>query len=254
MNYDLDNNEKANEIKATLLQYNVPYSSLGNGTNRMGILIDGYAIKIALDEDGAIDNKREMLYSKTLYPNVIKVYECCYSGYIASFEYVELFTMDDFYNNRVKMREILKDITGRGFLVGDVGVTSKNYANWGTRPDGSICILDFAYCYDVKYGIFSCSEDGALLNYDKDSVKLICPRCGRDYEFMDIRRRITKKDQEKEIGDIRRLSYVIHKDGEFVTEVPEFMPLSKRKKQKKKLIAKAIKKKVTQDWDNPDQS
>ena len=60
--HDLDNNEKAMLNKELLTEYNIPWSSLGNGTNRMAVIIDGYAVKIALDSDGMIDNRREMLY------------------------------------------------------------------------------------------------------------------------------------------------------------------------------------------------
>ena len=52
MMYDIDNNAKGFEIKRLLTQYGVPYTSLGSGTNRFGILIDGYAVKFALDSDG----------------------------------------------------------------------------------------------------------------------------------------------------------------------------------------------------------
>ena len=65
---DVDNNTKGFELKNLLRKYNVPFTSLGSGTNRFGILIDGYAVKFALDSDGMIDNRREMLYSKDLYP------------------------------------------------------------------------------------------------------------------------------------------------------------------------------------------
>lgn len=52
MMYDIDNNAKGFELKRLLTEYNVPYTSLGSGTNRFGILIDGYAVKFALDADG----------------------------------------------------------------------------------------------------------------------------------------------------------------------------------------------------------
>lgn len=52
MMYDIDNNTKGFELKRLLTEYKVPYTSLGSGTNRFGILIDGYAFKFALDADG----------------------------------------------------------------------------------------------------------------------------------------------------------------------------------------------------------
>lgn len=224
---EFSNNDKGTLIKEILRERNIPFSPLGSGTNRMGILIDGYAVKIALDKDGMIDNKREFLYTKTLQPYVVKVYESTSDGLIAVTEYVDIFTLSEFKKFAPKMREILKDISKR-FLIGDVGVTTKNYVNWGTRADGTICILDFAYIYDIKYKIFTCSHDGELLVYDKNYVQLICPECGRKYDFGQIRRRITRKQQESEIGDIMEIGYNLHHDNEVTDIIPKFEPIKKK--------------------------
>ena len=58
---DVDNNEKSIMIKDLLTKYGVPWSGLGNGTNRFGVQVDGYALKIALDKDG-IDEILSPLY------------------------------------------------------------------------------------------------------------------------------------------------------------------------------------------------
>ena len=105
------------------------FTSLGSGTNRFGILIDGYAVKFALDSDGMIDNRREFLYSQDLYPYVVKVYEAFPNGLVAVTEYVEIFNIEAFYKYENKMKEILSDIANN-YLVGDVGVTGKNYVNF----------------------------------------------------------------------------------------------------------------------------
>ena len=49
---DADNNEKGTLIKELLRKNDIPFTGLGSGTNRMAVLIDGYAVKIALDKDG----------------------------------------------------------------------------------------------------------------------------------------------------------------------------------------------------------
>ena len=234
--HDLDNNEKAMLNKELLTEYNIPWSSLGNGTNRMAVIIDGYAVKIALDSDGMIDNRREMLYSKNLYPYVVKVYETLPNGLVSFFEYVSVFDSDDRFQNQDEMREIL-DMIAENFLLGDVGIIGENYKNWGTRPDGSICILDFAYIYSVNYNIFTCDECGpqSILHYDRNYDKLECSHCGRKYSFSQIRKRITKAKQEEEIGDIRRLGYNITKDEEEVEYEPTFEPKEHNKKAKKEL-------------------
>lgn len=255
---DVDNNDKGDIIKELLTRFSVPYTSLGSGTNRMAVLIDGYAIKIALDKDGMIDNRREMLYTRDLQPYVVKVYECTPNGLIAVTEYITIFTIDDFHEHQDDMRKILGIISTQ-FLIGDVGVTGKNYVNWGTRDDGTIAILDFAYIYSVEYKLFTCSCDNdSLLRYDNDFVILKCPKCGRKYTFGEIRKKVTKAKQEMEIGDIRRLGYNLTQANQLIEANPLFEPRIKEKKKKKVLtptqeaIQRYLKQgsSCEQDWDD----
>ena len=253
-----DNNVKGALICEYLRNQGIPFRKLGSGTNRIGIYIDGYAVKIALDQDGQIDNRREMVYSKRLQPYVVKTYECVPSGLILVCEYVTFFSLDDYTKFKPKMAEILGEIA-KNYFIGDCGITSKNYVNWGTRSDGTICILDFAYIYDAKFSLFMCNcEDGAFLKYDSNFVNFICPLCERKYTFGQLRRRITKEQQEEEIGDIRRLSYNMTKPIQVFEKVKEFepQPESSKKKHKKlddaKLLIKKIKEreKAAEDIDD----
>lgn len=256
---DLDNIEKGYLIIDYLKSVGLNFSPLGSGTNRMAILLDGYAIKIALDKDGMIDNRREMLYTKDLQPYVIKVYECTPSGLIAVTEYVSAFTdkADLLSRYVIKAREILNNIS-QYYLVGDVGITEKNYGNWGIRKtDGSLCILDYAYIYSVRYTVFSCTNEdcenpNSLLQYDNNFVNLICPSCGTKYSFAQLRQRITRKQQEEEIGDIRRLGYNITKDNEEVEIIPEFehRDIIKPKEESEEKREKKEIKKLIEDYHN----
>lgn len=242
--YDVDNNTKTKDIINLLNEYNVPFSPLGNGTNRYGILIDGYAVKIALDRMGKIDNKREFKYTKKLYPSVVKVYECLETGLIAVTEYITIFSLDDFYDRQSEMRDILEEIS-RSYLIGDIGISTNNYVNWGTRNDGSIAILDFAYIYALSYKGFQCTcEDEGMLEFDKDYVYLICPFCKKKWEFKDIRRRITKQDEINEIGDIMELGYILKSEEEVHEVDPTKSPVKQKKKKKEK-----IEKPKKQKWD-----
>lgn len=236
MMHDVDNNTKSKIIKGLLTEAGIPFTSLGTGTNRMAVQIDGYAVKFALDKDGMIDNRREMLYTKDLQPYVIKVYECMPNGLIAVTEYVTPFTLDDFAIYENKMRNILEDISVN-FLIGDVGITRKNYGNWGIRNDGSgICILDFAYVYQVAFKIFTCNCDNtSLLKYDDNYNRLVCPNCGRIYTFGEIRKKVTKQKQEEEIGNIRRLGYNLTSEEELVKPIDEFEPKIKLHQKEKKI-------------------
>ena len=183
---------------------------------------------------GKIDNKREIKYSKRLYPSVVKVYECATTGLVAAFEYVTIFTLDDFYSYQEDMRPILREIS-ENFLVGDIGISTDNYVNWGIRSDGTICILDFAYIYSLSYKGFKCTcEDEGTLQFDNDFVFLKCPMCGKKWSFSDIRKRISKADEINEIGDITKIGYVLHKAEEKLEEIPEFSPHDFKKPKKKK--------------------
>lgn len=219
------NHDKNILIKECLRNHNIPFDALGPGTNRMAVLIDGYAVKIALDNDGMIDNKREFKYTKKLQPYVVKCYECTTDGLVMCCEFVELFNFDDYGRNQKKMKEILEDIS-QNYLIGDVGITSKNYVNWGTRIDGSVCILDFAYIYETSYTTFECvnCNSYSMLQYDNNFDKLVCPNCNRKYEFGEIRRRISREAQDKEIGDIRTISYNLTKSIQEVELKDELEP------------------------------
>jgi hypothetical protein len=242
----VDNNARGQYIKQVLRDFNIPFTSLGSGTNRMAVLIDGYAVKIALDKDGMTDSKREILYTKALQPYVVKVYECVPSGLISVCEFVEIFTLQDFRENQDDMRSILADIS-KNFLIGDCGVTSKNYVNWGRRNNGEICILDFAYIYSVNYTLFRCTCSlESILQYDKNYVDLICPVCNQKFTFGEMRRRITKAQQEKEIGDIKGLGYNLTSPEEKVELREEFENVKKEKKCKKANSAKLLLKNAKQ--------
>lgn len=219
-----DNNGKIVILKQYLTDMGLKYEGLGGGTNRYGLNVDGYAIKIALDKDGMIDNMREMLYSNVLQPYVVKVFELSGKGLMCVTEYVEKFVLKDITEKREEMEEILSLICD-SFLVGDVGISPKNYINWGTKIDGQICILDFAYIYNVKYGVFTCTcNEAALLRYDKDFNNLICPICGKKYTFGQIRKRVTRKQQQDEIGDIHNLGYNLTSEEEEVMFNPDYEP------------------------------
>lgn len=256
---DISNNGKVDEIYNILRRENIPFNQLGAGTNRCAVQIDGYAVKIALDRDGQIDNKREFLYTKALQPYVIRVYECSLDGMIMVCEYVQIFTERDFFENQTEMREILKIISEQ-YMIGDMGISGKNYINWGYKLDHSICILDFAYIYTIKYTQFTCTCGNGqnILMYDRDYNDLICPVCNKKWAFKTLRKRITKKDQENEIGDIRKIGYVVNKPVNEVIANPAFDPVivePKNEEEEERKRNKEIRKKLkemekTYDYDD----
>lgn len=254
--FSISNNQKVDLIRGKMNEWGIDFAPLGSGTNRYAFMKDGYVIKVALDKDGKIDNKREFMYSLPLQPYVVKCYETLPDGLMAVFEYVEIFTIDDYWKSQDKMREILNEIA-RNFLIGDVGVNSANYVNWGFRDDSSLVILDYAYIYSVAFKKFTCNcSPSSVLHYDKDFNNLICPVCGKKYDFKTIRKKISRADQDAEIGDITEKGYLLSSPEEECKFNPRFVygafaaifeKLIKIKKKQNERITRKTKKHKNED-------
>lgn len=211
---DIINGEKQEELFKLLREFEIKgVVPLGSGTNRYAFKLNGFVVKVATDHDGIIDDLKEFKMAKVLYPDVAKTYEVSSDGTLLVAEYIQPFSSyAEMYQYADKIRAILKKWNDMGFLVGDVGVTPKNYANWGLRvgSDEPVC-LDFAYVFDISSELFICHhcKTNSMLVPDKDYVKLLCPAkgCGAVYEFSDIRRRIGNDLHMQEIGDLREESY-----------------------------------------------
>ena len=89
----------------------------------------------------------------------------------------------------------------------------------------------YGHIYNVKFNISKCAC-GAFLQYDDKFVNFECPSCGKKYTFGEVRRKISRKDQENEIGDIRRLGYVLTSAEETKEINPEFTHDNSKKKKK----------------------
>ncbi|MFN4245854.1 MAG: hypothetical protein ACK4F9_06910 [Brevinematia bacterium] len=203
-----DNNIKADVMIETLQRHGVDFVELGPGTNRLAILIDNYVFKIALDKWGMRDNLNEFTVSKELQPYVVKTYET--NELISVCEYVTLISKEEFEEQKEVIRDILS-IIGESYLLGDVGTVGQNFCNWGYRDNGELVILDFAYIFRIQGDELLCSKDKSILNYDENFHNLICPKCGKKYTFMDIRRRITMEQEKRENEIAKQLAYKLTK-------------------------------------------
>ena len=74
-----------------------------------------------------------------------------------------------------------------------------------------------------------------------NTTYLTVPNCGRKYTFGEIRRKITRVQQNAEIGNIKRVGYNISNPEELVDIIPEFEPKLIHEKQKKKKDKESIK-------------
>lgn len=196
----------ASKRKAYALQilqsFKIPHIEIGTGTNRLIVKYDGFAMKIALDQEGIADNKQEWVMSERLAPDVAKAYECSKGGHFLLAHYCPAFTsmseMHVYYNT------ILRILTkwSENYLLGDVGINKNNFANWGLMGGRPVCI-DYAYIFPAELNLFKCvcgCENLNIASREFSSYK--CPNCGHEYNDREIRGRITT-DTRMDLFDSR---------------------------------------------------
>lgn len=224
---DIINKEKQEELIKILQSNNIAgVVPLGPGTNRYAFKLDGFVIKVATDHDGKIDNMKEFKMAKRLYPYVTKTYEVSENGTILVAEYIQPFeSYAEMCRYADKIRAILTKLSAV-YLIGDVGITNKNYSNWGLRvgTEEPVC-LDFAYIYEVSSELFICRHcnTNSILLPNKDFTELYCsnPACGKRYLFEDIRARIGNDVHAHEIGDLSEEGYALQSSFVKTTLDPE---------------------------------
>ena len=237
---DIFNKEKQEELINLLRKYDIAnFVQLGSGTNRYALKIDGFVIKFATDHDGIIDNLKEFKMAKRLYPYVIKVFEVAKNGTMLVCEYVQPF--DSYYEMMGKqdtIREILQHMS-TAYLIGDVGISEKNFSNWGTRIGTEVPVcLDFAYVYTVSSSLFICNfcQTNSMLVPDQNFYELYCSnktKCGRKVKFEDIRSRIGNDVHNHEIGDLSEEGYLLAESNVLtLLDIERSNYLSKEKEEK----------------------
>lgn len=177
----------------------ISFNFLGDGTNRMALLIDGYVYKLALDDQGYIDNLTEFKMSREAQPYVTKTYET--NGLFCVAEYVTLISYDEFIKQKMRILEIL-EILSSEYLLGDMGWTKKNYCNWGYRKNTKdLVILDYGHMMKVDTNKFICSECGGFLSYNSTFTEIECISCHKKMDFMAMKSKISKKEEMEMIDN-----------------------------------------------------
>lgn len=175
-----------------LHKYNIDFVEVGTGTNRFIIKYEGYAVKIALDNDGVADNKQEYAISEGLGMGAAYSYDLSRGGHLLVAEYCPACTSyQEMFDHHGEIESILEDWNNKGYLLGDVGITRKNYANWGFRGNHAVCI-DYAYVIPASLYTFRCicgESDIAITDNTFTAYK--CLSCGRVIEDSALRKRIS---------------------------------------------------------------
>ena len=184
---------RRDKVIELLTEYNMPFQNVGTGTNRHIIKYDGYVIKIALDREGVADNKQEWVMSEVLKPHVATAYEISKGGHLLVASYAPAFTSQhEMFSYRSTITKILSEWSSR-FLLGDVGLTKTNYANWGLDSQGHPVCIDYAYIFPVSMDIFKCVRCGCKsMSLDSSFSRYKCNQCGNEYEDRDLRSKISQ--------------------------------------------------------------
>lgn len=171
----------------------ISFTFLGDGTNRMAFLVDGYVFKLALDDQGYIDNLTEFKMSREAQPYVTKTYET--NGLFCVAEYVTLISYDEFVKQKSRILDIL-DLLSTEYLLGDMGWTKKNYCNWGYRKNSKdLVILDYGHMLKIDPDKMICQDCGGFLHYNSTFTEIQCISCSKKIDFINMKSRISKREE-----------------------------------------------------------
>lgn len=189
---------RKNRIIEILNEYKIPFLEVGTGTNRFIIKYDGYAVKIALDREGIADNSQEWAISEALQPDVAEAYEISKGGHLLVASYAPAFTSHaEMFSYASTIKKILVK-WGQRYLLGDVGLTRTNYANWGLSSDGRPVCIDYAYIFPAGLDMFKCvCGNKNMVFYDGTYSAYKCSQCGRKYEDRELRAKISQEERER---------------------------------------------------------
>lgn len=172
----------------------ISYLKIGTGTNRIIIRYKGYAIKTALDFEGVADNKQEWAMAEELYPHVSYSHDISSGGNFLVEDYAPAFTsFVEMAQYRTTIMKILSNWSKK-YLLGDVGFSKINYANWGLLNGRPVCI-DYAYIFPASMDLFRCICGSKSISPSSDFTSYKCDRCGKTYQDRDIRAKISQQER-----------------------------------------------------------
>jgi hypothetical protein len=182
-----DCNEKADMISAVMQP--LGFVEIGCGTNRIAFRKHNYVFKVALDERGWIDNISEYKRSIEFPQYFMKVYET--NREILVCEYCELVSEEYFMSHKDQVRQILS-ILSNYYIMDDVGLTTKNFCNWGIRTntngDEVLVLIDNAYFYPLRNKEMVMCSCGSMIKPSTDFTYYRCSNsaCGLRYDVAEI--------------------------------------------------------------------
>lgn len=184
----INQKEKADKYKKWLGKCDLETKDMG--TNRQVYMHEDYpgvVFKVALDEQGVLDNLNE--YEKSnkskYFPNSQDIDR---DGFILVQDRKKTYDVQTFQSKetRKKIRAMLTELDEAGFVLIDLG--SDKHKNFGYDKKGNVFVIDFGYVEYKSLANFNCPHyriEGdkqkyckGTLHYNKTFTMLECDKCG----------------------------------------------------------------------------
>ena len=226
------------------------YRRIGEGTNRFVCLLDNHIIKVAYNYLAFIDNMNELAQAKYKSKYLAQAYET--NGIILVSEYVTVMDKEEFLDSQFYIKKILDilaedqslvDSERKFYILGDMGMSEKNYGNWGKRMNGDIVVLDYGYLYQLANEewkeVARCPICGSSLEYTPDYSELKCTKgeCGNKVKYTTLRNTFGYGEIIKNINkNLENDRYIkFDKNGEINVDVLEKVVVEEEKKEEFKM-------------------
>jgi hypothetical protein len=185
------------DAREILNRYNIDWTEVAAGTNRFVVKYEGYALKIALDKEGVIDNKQEFAVYDQLAPDATRVHEISTGGHLLMSSYCPSFTSPTEFQAHVPVIRKKLARWGVRHILGDVGINEKNLANWSIDPEtGDVVANDTGYVFSYSYDIVRCiCGNRTIVNTDSSFTMYKCTQCSKTYGDRDLRMVISQDER-----------------------------------------------------------
>lgn len=218
LQWGMSANHRRTQILDAFQDHHVKVNELGTGTNRLVVKYDLYALKIALDDEGIDDNRQEWVMTDRLIPYVAEAHEISgdiirsdddtyeiTGGHLLVAAYVPaLSSYGEMLQHQTEIRNILR-ILSKNNMLGDVGMTKKNYANYGII-NNKVKINDYAYIYPAGMDLFTCVKCGSIdLVPNQNYTGYVCNKCKKEMSDSELRARITNEKRHEMFSKVKGL-------------------------------------------------
>lgn len=172
------------------------FGRFAGGTNRVVYKYYNdkrFLAKIAIDRVGMSDNPAEYNNQHLIKPFCSKMFHVTPCGTVGFVERLEpLLSLYEFQEHADSIFWFLTEMVLGKYVVDDIGV--KFFMNYGFRRGFGPCLLDYPYIFELDGRKLFCTVPdfwdrpcGGEITYDPGFNKLICLKCGKQYNAAQLR-------------------------------------------------------------------